>query len=794
MKSIPPEELYPILVADLADQDSRELLDAVALAGGEAYVPLIDAPIDGSTHVLEVHSPDAEPLLLLAVPLGPPTEAGFLLRLEHMASTERASSAERKSTGSHVSLRPRTTRSHQITEGHAAALRSQPPPADHTGRIIANKLRIEELVGTGGMGVVYRATHLGLHIPVAVKVLHGELQRDLDFCRRFQAEALAASRLDHPNLTRVLDFGQEPDGLVYIAMEFLDGVDLRTELARRQPFALARIVDLLSQVCAGLSHVHARGIVHRDLKPDNLLLVAGHNDEGQAIEVAKVCDFGIALMRGASAQELVGTPEYMSPEQCAGEELDARSDVYACGVLAYEMATGRTPFEGQSHAAIFNLHMHVAPTPPSKVRPVDARLEAIILKALAKDPSERQQSARELRHELRSLLPTPVPKPDRLPAAPSPKNERPAWLEDNSGSFTAPVESVVPGRALADLLGKDPGRWLAELLQTEDSRRFGALCEELEAAIPFLAYAGQTGALWRISSTVAMVADETPAGLGSRAGAAQHVRKALYDPSALAPAAEDVLRGDPPTREAHSLLVDGGVGGAYALYNARAKSTAALEVRRRFTAFLREIGAPAVPIIRAALARLDGKSGPAVELALDVLDAVAETRDDATGEFVARFLRSPDPDLRRVATGAIVRCWRDRSRALLIGVIHDVDDRVRIAAVGGLREIGGVDEHIVRRVAALLDPNDRGSAALKTIAIATMRSATPAARPLTIALLQRLVANLPLARASDESLLLESAGALVTLSGRAAATAPIRERAAALDEPLRGHLLALLAS
>src|SRR5262249_25491471 len=129
-----------------------------------------------------------------------------------------------------AAIRPRVTTSHNLSAGHAASLSPAtrpPPPMDHVGRLLAGgKLVIEERIGSGGMGVVYRATHRALQMPVAVKVLHARFQNDLEFCRRFQAEALAASRLDHPNLTRVLDFGQEPDGLVYLAMEFLDGIDL----------------------------------------------------------------------------------------------------------------------------------------------------------------------------------------------------------------------------------------------------------------------------------------------------------------------------------------------------------------------------------------------------------------------------------------------------------------------------------------------------------------------------------------------------------------------------------------
>src|SRR5690606_22515687 len=157
------------------------------------------------------------------------------------------------------------------------------------------------------------------------------------------------------------------------------------------------------------SHAHARGIVHRDIKPENLVLVRGQDDDGKPKEIVKVCDFGIALHRAIpEAQEdgvVAGTPEYMSPEQCRSDELDARSDVYACGVVLSELATGQVPFIAEKPAQLLNKHQCTPPLPPSKVDPsVDPLLEATIMKALAKDPADRQQSMRELRAELRGLL------------------------------------------------------------------------------------------------------------------------------------------------------------------------------------------------------------------------------------------------------------------------------------------------------------------------------------------------------------------------------------------------------
>jgi serine/threonine-protein kinase len=269
---------------------------------------------------------------------------------------------------------------------------------------------MENLIGRGGVGAVYKARHRELRMPVAVKVLHESFQHDIDFCRRFYAEALAASRLDHPNITRVIDFGQEPDGLLYLAMEFLDGVELRALINKEGVLPTQRIAEVMMQTCAGLSHAHARGIVHRDIKPENLVIVPGQDDDGQAIELVKVCDFGIAQHRALPGAEnvtgvLAGTPEYMSPEQCRGDDLDARSDVYACGIVLYELATGQLPFTSDRPQSILNKHQFTPPMAPSVVRPgVDPQLERIILKALAKEADDRPQNMRELRSELRDLL------------------------------------------------------------------------------------------------------------------------------------------------------------------------------------------------------------------------------------------------------------------------------------------------------------------------------------------------------------------------------------------------------
>jgi serine/threonine-protein kinase len=284
------------------------------------------------------------------------------------------------------------------------------------GRTIAGKFHIESLVGEGAMGAVYRARQLALDKTVAVKVMHPHLQRDPQFAGRFNREARAASRLDHPNSVRVVDFGQEPDGLLYIAMEFVDGKDLLTVLREDWPLPAKRVASIVSQILAALSVAHEMGVVHRDLKPENLIVLRGTDDEGRPTDIVKVCDFGMAKVdkRGdpqrtesarLSTRGLVlGTPEYMSPEQGRGEALDARSDIYSVGVILYQLLTGTVPFEASSAIAVVLKHVTEAPVPPSsRVPGVDPRLEAVCLRALQKKPEARYQTAREMRAEVRAV-------------------------------------------------------------------------------------------------------------------------------------------------------------------------------------------------------------------------------------------------------------------------------------------------------------------------------------------------------------------------------------------------------
>jgi serine/threonine protein kinase len=276
---------------------------------------------------------------------------------------------------------------------HASTLVSQ------VGAVLDGKYRLDSFLSQGGMGAVYRATHIMLGKTIAVKLIKPELVTSSEVVRRFQREARAATALNHPNIVAVYDLGQTSDGTLYIAMEFVDGPSLKEAIERGHGVAPARAVMLLQQVAAALSRAHRHGIVHRDLKPHNIMLARG--DDGR--EVVKLVDFGIAKTFNEATQLTstgfpIGTPHYMPPEQASGSAVDARSDLYSVGVILYEMLTGNVPFDDMSTPAILIKHLKEAPIPPSIKTPgvIPPVLDEIALRLLEKDPANRYQTAEEL--------------------------------------------------------------------------------------------------------------------------------------------------------------------------------------------------------------------------------------------------------------------------------------------------------------------------------------------------------------------------------------------------------------
>jgi serine/threonine-protein kinase len=276
------------------------------------------------------------------------------------------------------------------------------------GQVLDEKYRLDERLGEGGMGTVYRATHLLIDRPVALKVLHTRFVEDEAAKHRFRREARAAGRLQHPNAVAVTDFGQTSDGYVYIVMELLEGRTLRDVLAQDAPLSNERAVSLMLQVASAVEAAHEGGVIHRDLKPGNIFVVQRKN----LPPVVKVLDFGIAKLAAETLDDsdarnltqtgvMIGTPRYMSPEQCDGEKLTTASDVYSLGIIFYEMLTGETPFNGASPLAIALQHSSKTPRPPRELVPsLPAELERVVLHALAKKPAERPQDAGAFREEL----------------------------------------------------------------------------------------------------------------------------------------------------------------------------------------------------------------------------------------------------------------------------------------------------------------------------------------------------------------------------------------------------------
>jgi serine/threonine protein kinase len=269
---------------------------------------------------------------------------------------------------------------------------------------LVGEYRIQDRIGEGGMGTVYSAVHPIIGKKVAIKVLAAKLAKNKNAIRRFVLEARAVNDIQHPGLVDIFSFGCLTDGRHYYVMEFLEGRNLGDVLRARVRLPMTEAIPIFLEVGRALVAVHAKGIVHRDLKPENILLVSGPQGDGHKI---KLVDFGLAkLVEGVPAHLSsggprtaagvnVGTPHYMSPEQCRGAKIDGRSDLYALGVLLYETLTGKLPIDGPTSLDIWQAHVEVVPVPPIEIAPVAVSLgmSALIMQLLAKQPSQRLQSA-----------------------------------------------------------------------------------------------------------------------------------------------------------------------------------------------------------------------------------------------------------------------------------------------------------------------------------------------------------------------------------------------------------------
>ena len=302
---------------------------------------------------------------------------------------------------------PTTTRAfglHRTGELRLPPARRGDPASGLSGRVMDGRYQMEMRVGEGGMAYVYRAKDRETGRTVAVKVLMSRLTGDQEAVARLKREAQVAMRLDHPNVCGILAWG-EAGGMPYLVMPFLDGETLSRRETRHGPMPAPLAVPFLRQLCRGLQHAHAAGILHRDLKPENVMLVTGES----GVEQAVVMDFGLAkesvagpeVMKLTATGIVLGTPEFMSPEQIRGKPLDARSDIFALGVLGFELLTGRLPFEGNTAQETMLAHLTGQPMRLRQVTPsLPERLERVIAQSIAHRPDDRFPSMQDFEEAL----------------------------------------------------------------------------------------------------------------------------------------------------------------------------------------------------------------------------------------------------------------------------------------------------------------------------------------------------------------------------------------------------------
>jgi serine/threonine-protein kinase len=487
-------------------------------------------------------------------------------------------------------------------------------PQALVGSVVDGRYRLRSHLASGGMGAIFRAEHVHLRKEVALKLLRPELSALPDLAERFRREAEIAASLEHENIVRVTDFGRSPEGWLFLAMELLEGESL-FERMRSGPIPPAEAIAILSQSCAGLEAAHARGVVHRDLKPENVFLCRAPRTW------VKILDFGIAkitdplVASDTAAGVVVGTPEYVSPEQATGSAVDARADVYAIGLVAWTLLAGRHPFVAEDSRRLLMMQA-TQPVPPlGPVARVDAALEAVVMRACAKEPADRFPSAGAMRDALLACLderereaalpPAGHPTPRSAGGSPAPAT----WTPRDAGPSEPVVLRTTPparprrrwrwaaaaGAAALALAasawgGLELRRWRAEAPLRDASRLLaaGRAAEARDAIAPALARVpADPRALTLRARALHRIPGEQPAALAAFEAAAG--TPGALDAAALADVAS-LLGADRKTAErAARLLAEAGEAAVTPALDVALRARG--WVRVRALDVLRELGA-----------------------------------------------------------------------------------------------------------------------------------------------------------------------------------------------------------